>query len=109
MNDCALDAAAAGCTDAWTSGFGIYPALEAAAPAGDSAGDPAGSARAAVRAPLGHTAAAHPGGPPRQGWRLARSAWPHWSAVSRSRRPAADPGTVSPDQEQDVLPGIDIP
>ena len=109
MNDCALDAAATGCTDAWTSGFGIYPALEAAAPAGDSAGDPAGSARAAVRAPRGHTAAAHPGGPPRQGWRLARSAWPHWSAVSRSRRPAADPGTVSPDQEQDVLPGIDIP
>ena len=105
MNDCALDAAATGCTDAWTSGFGIYPALEAAAPAGD----PAGSARAAVRAPLGHTAAAHPGGPPRQGRRLARSAWPHWSAVSRSRRPAADPGTVSPDQEQDVLPGIDIP
>lgn len=105
MNDCALDAAATGCTDAWTSGFGIYPALEAAAPAGD----PAGSARAAARAPLGHTVAAHPGGPPRQGWRLARSAWPHWSAVSRSRRPAADPGTSSPDHEQSVLPGIDIP
>ena len=94
MNDCALDAAATGCTDAWTSGFGIYPALEAAAPAGD----PAGSAPAAVRAPLRHTAAARPGVSSRHGWRLARS-----------RRPAADPGTVSPDQEQDVLPGIDIP
>jgi hypothetical protein len=92
MNDCALDAAATGCADAWTSGFGIYPALEAAAPGGD----PAGSARAAVRAPLRHAAAARPGGPPRQGWRLARS-----------RRPAADPGT--PGHEQGVLPGIDIP
>ena len=94
MNDCALDAAATGCTDAWTSGFGIYPALEAAAPAGD----PAGSARAAVRAPLGHTAAARPGVSSRHGWRLVRS-----------RRPAADPGTSSPDHEQDALPGIDIP
>ena len=107
MNDCALDAAATGCTDAWTSGFGIYPALEAAAPAGDPAGDPAGSARAAVRAPLGHTAAARPGGPPRQGWRLARSAWPHWPPSSRSPRPAADLVTPGPDHEQDVLPGID--
>jgi hypothetical protein len=98
MNDCELDAAATGCTDAWTSGFGIYPALEAAAPAGDPAGDPVGSARAAVRAPLRHAAAARPGGPPRQGWRLARS-----------RRPAADPGTSNPDHEQGVLPGIDIP
>ena len=103
MNDCALDAAATGCADAWTSGFGIYPALEAAAPAGD----PAGSAGAAVRAPLRHTAAARPGGPPRQGWRLARPAWPHWSPASRSPRPAADLVTPGPDHEQDVLPGID--
>jgi hypothetical protein len=85
MNDCALDAAATGVADAWTSGFGIYPALEAAAPAGDRAGGPAGSARAAVRAP-------------RHGRRLARS-----------RRPAADPGTPGPDHEQGVLPGINTP
>jgi hypothetical protein len=90
MNDCALDAAATGVTDAWTSGFGIYPALEAAAPAREPA-------------------TARPGGPPRQGRRLARSAWPHWPPVSRSRRGAAGPETLSPDNEQDVLPGIDIP
>jgi hypothetical protein len=93
MDDCALDATATGCADAWTSGFGIYPALEAA-----PAGDPAGSARAAARAPLRHTAAARPDGAARQGWRL-----------SRSRRPAAGQGTSSADHEQDALPGIDIP
>jgi hypothetical protein len=109
MNDCALDAVATGCADAWTSGFGIYPALEAAAPGGDPGGDPAGAARAAARAPLQHAATARPGGPPRPGWRRARSAWPHWPAAPRSGRAAADPGTPGPGHEQDVLPGIDIP